>query len=48
MLILIVIAEPEAERRGWSSCMTLWIAGLMVVDDVGGLHWTRSLNASDK
>jgi hypothetical protein len=49
MRILVVIAEPGAERMGWSSCMTLWIAGLMVVD-VGGLDldWTRSLNASDK
>jgi hypothetical protein len=36
MRILIVIAELEAERMGWSSCMTLWLAGLMVLS-VGGL-----------
>ena len=44
-----MIAEPEAERMGWSSCMTLWITGLVVMS-VGGLDltWTRSINASDK
>ena len=31
-----MIAELEAERRGWSSYMTLSIAGLMVLS-VGGL-----------
>jgi hypothetical protein len=31
-----VIAELEAERMGWSSCTTLWLARLMVLN-VGGL-----------
>jgi hypothetical protein len=48
MQILLVIAELEAGRRGWSSCMTLWIAELTVVIVGGYKDWTRCLNASDK